>query len=198
MERGTEDRWRTERQWATGRTRIHDAAVCAVPQHPTGEFPSIVLICKIIKHFTSNSGPHPQISMLLLKNECTGECTLNSNPPKAKAAVLNFNIEIWAVGRQRFLLSSVRLFNTSTEWKFLFRRNKLFVAKRIFGEVVVCCISARGVPLANILNYFLESGPYVYVQKASDLRCLLSMTASPRVEAAHRQHEAMSVSPVLP
>ena len=53
-------------------------------------------------------------------------------------------------------------------------------------------------PLANILNYFLEPGPYVYVQKASDLRCLLSMTASPRVEAAHRQHEAMSVSPVLP
>ena len=142
--------------------------------------------------------PPPPNFNVAFENECTGECTLNSNPPKAKAAVLNFNIEIWAVGRQRFLLSSVWLFSTSTEWKFLFRRNKLFVAKRIFGEVVVCCISARGVPLANILNYFLESGPYVYVQKASDLRCLLSMTASPRVEAAHRQHEAMSVSPVLP
>ena len=63
------------------------------------------------------------------------------------------------------------------------------------------CSSAAYPPeatLAEIFIFFLESAPYVYVQRVSDLRSLLNGWRVPELRRCKTAFKAMSVSPVLP
>ena len=65
-----------------------------------------------------------------------------------------------------------------------------------FIRLLLCCLSACGVTLAKIFIFFLESGPYVYVQRASDRRSLLNGWRVPELRQCKTAFKAMSVSSV--
>ena len=77
-------------------------------------------------------------------------------------------------------------------------RLQSFNHKTISWWLLLCCLSACGATLAEIFIFFLESGPYVYVQRVSDLRSLLNGWRIPELRQRKTAFKAVSVSPVLP
>ena len=77
-------------------------------------------------------------------------------------------------------------------------RLQSFNHKATSWRLLLCCLSACGATLAEIFIFFLESVPYVYVQRSSDLRSLLNGWRVPELRQCKTAFKAMSVSPVLP
>ena len=86
-----------------------------------------------------------------------------------------------------------RFWQNCWRWRF-----QSFNHKTTSWWLLLCCLSACGATLAEIFIFFLESAPYVYVQRVSDLRSLLNGWRVPELRRCKTAFKAMSVSPVLP
>ena len=77
----------------------------------------------------------------------------------------------WWTGENKSRLQNKR----SRFWqKCWWWRLQSFNHKTTSWWLLLCCLSACGATLAEIFIFFLESAPYVYVQRVSDLRSLLN------------------------
>ena len=99
----------------------------------------------------------------------------------------------WWTGENKSCLQNKR----SRFWqKCWWRSFQSFNHKASSWRLLLCCLSACGATLAEICIFFLESVPYVYVQRSSDLRSLLNGWRVPELRQCKTAFKAMSVSPV--
>ena len=98
----------------------------------------------------------------------------------------------WWTGENKSCLQN----KSSRFWqKCCWWRLQSFMPKTTSWWLLLCRLSACGVTLAKIFIFFLESGPYVYVQRASDLRSLLNRQRVPELKRCETAFKATAFVP---
>ena len=108
------------------------------------------------------------MQFLLVAKFLSGFCVLVSTLHSGGRGGLEAS---WWTGENKSCLQN----KSSRFWQKCWRwRLQSFIPKTTSWGLLLCCLSACSVTLAKIFIFFLGSGPYVYVQRASDLRSLLN------------------------